>query len=83
VAPSKDYTCAQQKAFGKCNEAFMKGYCNNTCGRCPAAAAGVLCIMAYSNHMNPVHGYRFQKCIEINETTSASFSEQCSRTIGT
>ena len=38
VAPSKDYTCAQQKAFGKCNVAFMKGFCNNSCGRCPAAA---------------------------------------------
>jgi hypothetical protein len=37
VAPSKDFTCTQQKAFGKCNESFMKGFCNNSCGRCPAA----------------------------------------------
>lgn len=36
VAPSQDFTCAQQVGFGKCNEGFMKGYCNLSCGRCGA-----------------------------------------------
>lgn len=30
------FTCAQQRAFGKCNVSFMKGFCNKTCGRCKA-----------------------------------------------
>ena len=39
VAPSKDFTCAQQKAFGKCNASYLKGYCNRSCGRCRAPPA--------------------------------------------
>lgn len=31
------FTCAQQKSFGKCNAAFMAGYCKVTCGRCTTA----------------------------------------------
>ena len=39
VAPNgTNYTCAQQKSFGKCNAAFMAGYCKVTCGRCATAA---------------------------------------------
>ncbi len=37
VPPSKYFTCAQQKGFGKCNESFMRGYCNQSCGRCNAS----------------------------------------------
>lgn len=34
--PDSTYTCAQQKAFGKCSTAFVggKGFCQTTCGRC-------------------------------------------------
>ncbi len=32
------FTCTQQKAFGQCGAAFMRGFCNNSCGRCPAAS---------------------------------------------
>ena len=34
--PDKTYTCAQQKAFGKCSADFVagKGHCQTTCGRC-------------------------------------------------
>ncbi|KAL0040868.1 hypothetical protein WJX79_008001 [Trebouxia sp. C0005] len=34
--PSKQYSCAQQKSFGKCNQSFMTqgNYCAKTCGRC-------------------------------------------------
>lgn len=35
------YTCAEQKKFGKCEEAWLLkgGYCAVTCGRCDPAAA--------------------------------------------
>ncbi|WP_437811246.1 hypothetical protein [Sorangium sp. So ce1078] len=32
--PSSQYTCAQQASWGKCNESWMQGFCNDTCGRC-------------------------------------------------
>ncbi|KAK9793451.1 hypothetical protein WJX73_008796 [Symbiochloris irregularis] len=36
VAPDSQYTCAEQKKFGKCSASFLadKGYCAATCGRC-------------------------------------------------
>ncbi|KAJ3049056.1 hypothetical protein HK097_009907 [Rhizophlyctis rosea] len=34
VAPSGDYTCAQQAGWGKCTESWMANYCNASCGRC-------------------------------------------------
>ncbi|MGK3984774.1 hypothetical protein WME99_17140 [Sorangium sp. So ce136] len=34
TAPSSQYTCAQQASWGKCNESWMQGFCNRTCGRC-------------------------------------------------
>jgi mannan endo-1,4-beta-mannosidase len=34
VPPSADYTCAQQKKWGKCGESWMTGYCQITCGTC-------------------------------------------------
>ncbi|KAJ3053693.1 hypothetical protein HK097_003619 [Rhizophlyctis rosea] len=41
VAPSKDYTCAQQASWGKCNlteNPWMNGFCTKTCGACPSYA---------------------------------------------
>eukprot|EP01024_Parvocaulis_polyphysoides_P018271 TRINITY_DN18079_c0_g1_i1.p1 TRINITY_DN18079_c0_g1~~TRINITY_DN18079_c0_g1_i1.p1 ORF type:complete len:267 (+),score=78.15 TRINITY_DN18079_c0_g1_i1:16-816(+) len=36
VVPGTEYTCAQQKEFGKCEAAWMiaGNYCRKTCGRC-------------------------------------------------
>eukprot|EP00884_Botryococcus_braunii_P017443 jgi/Botrbrau1/4382/Bobra.105_2s0028.1 len=36
AAPDSAYTCAEQKAFGKCDESWMEAfaYCQSTCGRC-------------------------------------------------
>lgn len=34
------YTCEQQAAWGKCNEAWLQGYCNLSCNRCDEAGAG-------------------------------------------
>eukprot|EP01025_Chloroclados_australasicus_P066288 TRINITY_DN90_c0_g1_i4.p1 TRINITY_DN90_c0_g1~~TRINITY_DN90_c0_g1_i4.p1 ORF type:complete len:529 (+),score=51.73 TRINITY_DN90_c0_g1_i4:218-1588(+) len=36
IAPDDEFTCAQQKEFGKCCESWMSehGYCAITCGRC-------------------------------------------------
>jgi hypothetical protein len=36
AAPPGSFTCAQQKGFGKCDEAFMTqgNFCAATCGRC-------------------------------------------------
>ena len=31
---SPQYTCAQQKGWGKCSASWMKGYCKKTCGTC-------------------------------------------------
>jgi len=34
--PDSKYTCAQQKAFGKCSQNFVlgQGHCQTTCGQC-------------------------------------------------
>ena len=39
VAHPGDYSCAQQKSFGKCSAAFMLqgSYCAATCSRCPTS----------------------------------------------
>ncbi|GAB4819908.1 hypothetical protein N2152v2_006954 [Parachlorella kessleri] len=39
VVPPGVYTCAQQKAWGKCSDAFINrgNYCQATCGTCKAA----------------------------------------------
>ena len=34
VPPDSQYTCAQQAQWNKCNESWMKGFCNISCGRC-------------------------------------------------
>ena len=34
VAPSPDHTCAEQAAWGKCDEPWMTGFCDAACGRC-------------------------------------------------
>jgi hypothetical protein len=39
TAPDGNYSCAQQKEWGKCGDAFMQGYCNMSCGRCGAQGA--------------------------------------------
>ncbi|KAL4420827.1 hypothetical protein ABPG75_010483 [Micractinium tetrahymenae] len=36
--PPPTYTCAQQKGWGKCGEAFMAPFCARTCGRCGDSA---------------------------------------------
>lgn len=35
------YTCAQQAGWGKCNEPWMQGVCDASCGRCGAGSGGV------------------------------------------
>jgi hypothetical protein len=39
IQPPGDYTCAQQRKFGKCDEHYIRdwGYCASTCGRCDSA----------------------------------------------
>eukprot|EP01026_Neomeris_dumetosa_P051078 TRINITY_DN4489_c0_g1_i1.p1 TRINITY_DN4489_c0_g1~~TRINITY_DN4489_c0_g1_i1.p1 ORF type:complete len:198 (-),score=28.99 TRINITY_DN4489_c0_g1_i1:6-599(-) len=32
--PDAEYTCAEQASFGRCNAAFLQGFCDKTCGRC-------------------------------------------------
>ncbi len=39
IAPDDDYTCAQQAEWGKCDESWMDGYCDATCGRCDTETA--------------------------------------------
>lgn len=34
VAPPGEYSCQQQKDFGKCADPFLANYCAVTCGRC-------------------------------------------------
>lgn len=42
--PSDDFTCLQQKEWGKCNDAWMieGGYCRKTCGRQSPLGSNVL-----------------------------------------
>jgi hypothetical protein len=37
--PNDQYSCAEQAAWDKCDQPFMQGYCNKSCGRCPAKPA--------------------------------------------
>lgn len=32
--PGDSYTCAEQAGWGKCDEPWMEGYCDLSCGRC-------------------------------------------------
>jgi mannan endo-1,4-beta-mannosidase len=34
IAPDSKFTCAEQAGFGQCDQAFMQGRCNLSCGRC-------------------------------------------------
>ena len=34
IAPTQQYSCQQQAAWGKCNESWMAGKCNRSCNRC-------------------------------------------------
>ncbi|KAL4448283.1 hypothetical protein ABPG75_005502 [Micractinium tetrahymenae] len=45
VPPTKDYTCEQQKAWGKCEMCWLvsKGYCRSTCGLCGVDIATAPC----------------------------------------
>jgi hypothetical protein len=36
--PNTAYSCAQQKAWGKCSSSFMRGYCLKSCGKCSSTA---------------------------------------------
>ena len=38
--PDNKYTCVQQKEWGKCNESWMKGHCELTCGTCKNGGSG-------------------------------------------
>ncbi len=39
--PPGEFTCEQQAGWGKCNEPWMQGYCNLTCGDCPGACVDI------------------------------------------
>lgn len=36
---SPQYSCEQQKVWGKCGESWMRGYCETTCGTCTPVAS--------------------------------------------
>jgi hypothetical protein len=56
VPPSSAYTCAQQAGWGKCEEPWMAGYCNATCGRCSSTGgSGGSGGSASSCGVNPVN----------------------------
>ncbi len=38
VPPDSTFTCAQQKAWGQCEQAWMDGFCEKTCGKCTDGA---------------------------------------------
>lgn len=37
--PDDSYTCGEQVGWGKCDEAWMAGYCDRSCGRCEGIGA--------------------------------------------
>ena len=44
IPPPGEYTCEQQKGYGKCDEHYIRdwGYCAATCGRCDGALPAAL-----------------------------------------
>eukprot|EP01026_Neomeris_dumetosa_P081727 TRINITY_DN922_c0_g1_i2.p1 TRINITY_DN922_c0_g1~~TRINITY_DN922_c0_g1_i2.p1 ORF type:complete len:680 (+),score=111.23 TRINITY_DN922_c0_g1_i2:89-2041(+) len=36
--PGSEFTCEQEKGFGKCSEAYMAGFCECTCATCTTGA---------------------------------------------
>ncbi len=34
IPPNRWHTCWQQASWGRCNEWWMQGFCNKSCGRC-------------------------------------------------
>jgi len=38
--PDDLYTCLEQAGWGKCNESWMVGFCDLSCGRCPESNEG-------------------------------------------
>ena len=39
--PASTYSCEQQATWGKCDEAWLAGFCDLSCGRCAPSEAGV------------------------------------------
>ncbi len=40
--PDNNFSCAEQAGWGKCNESWMQGFCNQSCGRCAPEAPSTL-----------------------------------------
>ncbi len=43
IAPGDTFSCGEQVGWDKCDEAFMDGYCNRSCGRCAGIGDGASC----------------------------------------
>lgn len=55
--PDSAYTCAEQASFGKCNEDFMKDFCNASCNRCPGGASPAVVAAPPSPSPSPTGGH--------------------------
>jgi len=44
IPPDNVYTCAQQAGWGKCNESWMVGKCDTSCGRCSGGGGSGSCV---------------------------------------
>lgn len=55
--PDSAYTCAEQASFGKCNEDFMKDFCNVSCNRCPGGASPAVVAAPPSPSPSPTGGH--------------------------
>src|SRR5262249_38205619 len=62
VAPDQNSTCAQQAAWGKCDEPWMDGYCARTCSRCPVSKQ--LIDPAASGNTRALMSYLVSECRE-------------------
>jgi mannan endo-1,4-beta-mannosidase len=44
IAPGNQFTCGEQVGWDKCDEPFMAGFCNRSCGRCAGIGNGETCV---------------------------------------
>ncbi|KNE71954.1 hypothetical protein AMAG_16377 [Allomyces macrogynus ATCC 38327] len=73
VSPDPKYSCTQQVAWGKCNESWMAGFCNQSCGRCTSSCTDKALDTKYSCAQQVAWG----KC---NEAWMAGFCDKsCGR----
>ena len=63
IAPDSTYTCEEQASWGKCDEPWMMGLCNKSCGRCDAQSGSCAALAEAGHCTQPwMQGYCQRTC---------------------